>query len=100
MPIALQIPRRYGIIRDIVNSPSFSSPVELNHLTPGESGVIASIQAEESVHQRLQALGFRIGKQITLIRRASFSGPLQVRIATTDVLLRRREAAKITVHKL
>jgi len=42
-------------------------------------------------------LGFRSGKQVELIRKASFSGPLQVRIGTTDILLRRSEAAKITV---
>ena len=44
-------------------------------------------------------MGFRSGKQIELIRKASFSGPLQVRIGTTDILLRRNEAAKITVCK-
>jgi ferrous iron transport protein A len=48
---------------------------------------------------RLLALGFRTGKKIELIRKASFSGPLQVRVGTTDVMLRRLEAAKIRVLK-
>ena len=61
---------------------------------------IVSINAEEALHLRLLALGFRTGKQIELIRKASFSGPLQVRIGTTDILLRRSEAAKISVAKL
>ena len=66
-------------------------------LNPGDSATIIAIQADEALHQRLLALGFRSGKQIELIRKASFSGPLQVRIGTTDILLRLSEAAKITV---
>jgi ferrous iron transport protein A len=66
-------------------------------LQPGDTATIVSIHAEEALHQRLLALGFRSGKQIELIRKASFSGPLQVRIGTTDVMLRRSEAAKIAV---
>lgn len=68
-------------------------------LHPGELATIVAIHAEEALHQRLLALGFRSGKQIELIRKATFSGPLQVRIGTTDILLRRSEAAKITVCK-
>lgn len=68
-------------------------------LQTGDIATIVSIHAEEALHQRLLALGFRCGKQIELIRKASFGGPLQVRIGTTDILLRRNEAAKIRVHK-
>lgn len=69
----------------------------LAHLQPGDIATIVSVHAEEALHQRLQAMGFRSGKQVELIRKASFSGPLQVRIGTTDILLRRNEAAKIKV---
>jgi len=69
----------------------------LTTLQPGEFATIVAIHAEEALHQRLLALGFRSGKQVELIRKAGFSGPLQVRIGTTDILLRRGEAAKITV---
>ncbi len=68
-------------------------------LHPGDIATIVAIHAEEALHLRLLALGFRTGKQIELIRKASFEGPLQVRIGTTDILLRRSEAAKITVCK-
>ena len=67
-------------------------------LHPGDTATIISIHAEEALHLRLLALGFRSGKQVELIRKASFSGPLQVRVGTTDVMLRRAEAAKIEVH--
>ncbi len=74
------------------------SATTLAALRPGEIATIASIHAEEALHLRLLALGFRTGKQIEMIRKASFSGPLQVRIGTTDILLRRIEAEKIKVQ--
>jgi ferrous iron transport protein A len=82
-----------------VNAHPPSSLFDLASLAAGESAVIVAIHAEEALHQRLLALGFRNGKRVELIRKASFSGPVQVRIGTTDVLLRRNEAAKITVQK-
>jgi ferrous iron transport protein A len=74
------------------------SATNLAALQPGDTATIISIHAEEALHLRLLALGFRTGKQIEMIRKASFSGPLQVRIGTTDVMLRRMEAAKIKVQ--
>ena len=81
----------------------FATPMSATNLAalhPGDTATIVSIHAEEALHLRLLALGFRTGKQIEMIRKASFSGPLQVRIGTTDVMLRRIEAAKIEVAKL
>lgn len=75
------------------------SSTTLTSLQPGDTATIVAIHAEEALHQRLLALGFRSGKQVELIRKAAFSGPLQVRVGTTDVLLRRNEAAKINVCK-
>lgn len=74
--------------------------ITLATLKTGDTATIVSIHAEEALHQRLLALGFRTERRIELIRKASFGGPLQVRIGTTDILLRRTEAAKIRVHKL
>jgi len=71
----------------------------LSTLHPGDIATIITIHAEEALHQRLLALGFRTGKQIELIRKAGFSGPIQVRIGTTDIVLRRSEASKIRVQK-
>jgi len=73
--------------------------VALSSLAPGESATIVAIHTEEPLHQRLLAMGFRTGKQIEIIRKARFSGPLQVRIGTTDILLRKIEAEKIKVKK-
>jgi ferrous iron transport protein A len=73
------------------------SALTIASMHPGDIATIVAIHAEEALHLRLLALGFRSGKQVKLIRKASFSGPLQVRIGTTDIMLRRSEAAKITV---
>jgi ferrous iron transport protein A len=75
------------------------SSTTLAALHPGDTATVVAIHAEEALHQRLLALGFRSGKRVELIRKAAFSGPLQVRVGTTDVLLRRNEAMKIDVCK-
>lgn len=67
----------------------------LSNLIPGQHGTIHAIHADQGLYQRLNALGFRIGKQIALIRRASFNGPLHVRIGATDIILREIEAQRI-----
>ena len=45
----------------------------LADLKPGDTARIASIDAEESLHQRLAALGFRQGKQFELVRNKWFA---------------------------
>jgi ferrous iron transport protein A len=71
---------------------------KLSNLSPGQHGVIHAIDAEQGLYQRLNALGFRIGKEIELIRRASFNGPLHVRIGATDIILRNIEAQRIQLN--
>lgn len=71
----------------------------LDSLHPGEYATIRAIHAEEGLHQRLNALGFRIGKRIELVRRARFHGPLHVRIGTTDIILRSAEAHRIDITR-
>jgi ferrous iron transport protein A len=69
----------------------------LTHLQSGESAIIGQVTAEESLYQRLSALGFRAGKRIHVIRRAPLQGPIQVRIGSTDIMLRLTDANRIRV---
>jgi ferrous iron transport protein A len=71
----------------------------LNNLKAGEFAMITSIEADESLFHRLNALGFRIGKKIEVVRRASFNGPIQVRIGVTEIILRLSEAQRIEVNQ-
>ena len=72
----------------------------LSQLSAGQHAIIAAIEADESLFHRLSALGFRVGKPLSVIRRANFNGPLQVRLGTTDVILRNAEAAHIQISAL
>ena len=74
----------------------------LNNLKSGDFATISGINAinvEQSLTQRLIALGFRVGKQIQVMRRASFNGPLHVRIGSTDIILRESEAKLIQISQ-
>jgi len=72
-----------------------ASALTLNRLDPGESGTILSLEAGEELHQRLVALGLRIGDRVRLLRRARFGGPLHIRVGMTELIMRRREASRI-----
>ena len=63
----------------------------------GVSVCIAQLDVDQELRQRLMALGLRIGKTVEVIRRGVFGGPLHVRVGTTEVILRRKEAAHIRV---
>jgi ferrous iron transport protein A len=67
----------------------------LLQLAPGERATIARVQASPELAPRLAALGFREGSLIELIRSAPFAGPLHLRLGTTDVIMRRQDAASI-----
>ena len=71
--------------------------IHLGQLLPGQSATISGLQTEKGLQQRLLALGFRTNRQVEMIRRGWFSGPLQVRVGTTEVMLRRRDAKGIKI---
>jgi len=70
----------------------------LSQLPTGQSALISAIEADESLFHRLSALGFRVGKRLSIIRRANFNGPLHVRLGTTDVILRQVDADRIRIN--
>ena len=72
----------------------------LSELAIGQCGVIEEVETEEQFRWRLQALGFRIGREVRLIRQALFGGPLQVRIGSVNVMLRRHDAAFIHLRAM
>lgn len=70
----------------------------LLHLPIGHAGRVQAIHAPEALGQRLTALGFKVGGMVQVIRRAAFSGPLQVRLGTTDLIIRSQDAAFIELR--
>jgi len=69
----------------------------LDYLVPGQTGQVVAVHATEDLRRRLVALGLKPGNRIELIRRGLFTGPLQVRIGTTDIIIRRRDARHIEI---
>ena len=69
----------------------------LSELKAGETATIRALHAQDGFAHRLEALGFRVGRSIKVIRLAPLGGPMQVRIGTTDVMLRRADANRIAV---
>lgn len=71
----------------------------LSALRAGESATVLALRVSDDLYRRLAALGLRVGKQVQVLRRARFSGPLHVRIGTTDLMLRACEARCIEVRR-
>lgn len=66
-------------------------------LAPGCSGVVVALSAERGLRQRLEALGLRPGQAVQVLRRGWWSGPLHVRVGMTELMLRRRDAARVSL---
>lgn len=85
-------------------TPSTSAVAEealsLDHFQVGEQGKIASLQADTDLKQRLSALGLREGVTVQVLRKASFGGPMHVRIGTTELIMRLNEAKRINAMPL
>jgi ferrous iron transport protein A len=69
----------------------------LERLPCGQYAFIKGVDVEGDLRTRLTALGLETGKEVQVLRRASLGGPLHVRVGTTEIILRRNEAASIQI---
>lgn len=69
----------------------------LSSVQVGQSATIQALHVDTGFQFRLNALGLRIGKSFEIVRSAPFNGPLQVRVGSTDIMLRRQDADNIEV---
>ncbi len=72
-------------------------PFSLAALAVGATARILTVDLEEGLRTRMLALGLSPGQEIKLMRQAAWGGPLQVRVGTTDIILRIADARVITV---
>ena len=72
-------------------------PHNLDSLPCGQHAYIKGVDLDSELRNRLTALGLEAGKVIQVLRRARLGGPLHVRVGTTEIILRRLEAAGIRV---
>ena len=71
--------------------------VSLTTLQPGQRARIHAVHSEDGFRKRLAALGLRNGKEIEVVRRAAFGGPLQLRVGSASLILRPAQAGDIEV---
>lgn len=76
------------------------SSADLADLRPLQQAVVTGLDLEFAVRERLAALGLRVGRRLQVVRRIGSSGPMQVRIGHTDLILRRAQARRIAVRPL
>lgn len=72
-------------------------PHTLNHLANGASARVVSLNVANDLRLRLAALGLRQGQSVCVLRRASMGGPLHIQVGTTEIMLRRQDAARIGI---
>ena len=69
----------------------------LLELAEGQSGTIHKLNMDRLLIQRLNAMGLRRGKKITVLRKAQFKGPFHIMIDTTELMIREHEASLINI---
>lgn len=72
-----------------------ASRVSLDQLLADHEAVITAVEVQPELAPRLLALGLTVGQRVLVLRRAPFAGPLHVRVGTTEIMLRRADAACI-----
>lgn len=77
------------------SSETLEAVCTLAQLEVGTLCQITGIQADVDLTQRFAALGLRAGCPIQVLRKASFGGPLHVRVGTTEIIMRLQEASRI-----
>jgi ferrous iron transport protein A len=70
-------------------------PLTLEKLSIGESGRVMAINMDGALKKRLFALGLKEGAQVRVLRRAIFGGPMHLRVGTSELIVRLKEASCI-----
>ncbi len=78
--------------------------MNLSELESGKIAIVQQLQLKSHSHgldKRLKAIGIIPNKQIQVIRKARFGGPLHVRVgSTTEIAIRHQEAKMVLIRCL
>jgi Fe2+ transport system protein FeoA len=92
-----------AIMRTILNCKSGmdmeAQPIDqlnLSCLRKGQTGMILGIHAPDGTRQRMQSMGLRTGHEAEVIRSSRF-GPMHIRIGSVHLIMRRRDAARVSI---
>ena len=71
----------------------------LDELRPGEAGHIVSLDRNHPLRRRLLELGFVRGAKVVVVRRAPLGDPVELRVGSSDLALRRADLHGIRVRQ-
>ena len=71
--------------------------MRLSELKYGQTAVVTSVSGEIKAKSRLGHLGLIKGVEITVIRRAPFGDPIEIKLRGFCLAIRKNDADKITV---
>ncbi len=74
--------------------------LSLDQMQVGQRALIATIQGNDSLVQRLLEMGLLEGEEVEILGFAPFGDPLEIRLRDYCLCLRRREAARISVQPI
>jgi len=72
--------------------------IDLIHMRPGESGVVAEFHGGHDFTARIQSMGLRPGKKITKISSHFWRGPQTVKIGALQIAIGFGMARKVFVE--
>ena len=72
--------------------------MNLANLKPGEKGRITSIGAIGPLKRRLMDMGVLVGEEVTVLKMAPLGDPIEVKIKSYNLSLRKKEAVEIGVE--
>jgi ferrous iron transport protein A len=88
----------FGIFNTAMHTSFTASPMDtqlpltLERLASGESGSVMAINVDGDLKKRFFALGLKEGAFVRVLRRATFGGPIHLRVGTSELILRRKDA--------
>jgi Fe2+ transport system protein FeoA len=72
--------------------------MSLTDIKDGQTGIIVSVMGGKVLTKRLADLGLTPGTEIKMVGRMLFSGPLQIEVCGSRLVVGRGLASKITVE--
>lgn len=70
----------------------------LDQLTPGQRGVVHSLQGDSMMQQRIQEMGVIQGSEVEVVRLAPLGDPIEISVCGYFLSLRKSEAALIEIE--
>lgn len=72
----------------------------LDMLPVGAEGIVAEVRCERAVARRLMEMGLLPGTRVAVVRFAPLRDPIQLRVRSYSLSIRRREAAGIVLREV